>query len=308
LPPVDTDTTLNTMQHSLGRRGPVGMGRPSRRRLERGATVLIAAAISSFGSISSARGQAPQAPAAPGVPSPYTAPAPTPLETGGLRPPSSPATPPSTAGESETVRQLERAEREDAGRGLEFFWIDVEGGYEYVALQAIRSNGLLDGDRVADSGSCLTLGFGAGVRLIFLTLGGRFRLARQSTWDLYTLDGEVGLHLPMGALEPSFTLAAGYAALDVASVDGVPVFDAERIDVSGLNVRLGANLDFYVNPLLSFGARGTVELLALWRNGSAQPLETPEPAGLAAVNATYARDGDGIGLGLAASATMGLHF
>jgi hypothetical protein len=206
--------------------------------------------------------------------------------------------PPAT-GESETLRQLERAERDDAGRGLEFFWVDVEGGYEYLSLQAFRASSLLDGEAVADSGAGLSLGLGAGVRLIFLTLGGRFRLARISAWDLYTLDAELGLHLPVGALEPSFTFAAGYAALDVASAEGVPNVDAERVDVSGLDVRLGANLDYYVNPLLSFGARGSFEVLALWRAGAEQPAETP---------AEYARDGDGIGFGMTLSAAVGLHF
>jgi hypothetical protein len=300
---MHADTTLNTMLRSLSRPGPAGTQRPSRWRFARRAAILTATAISSIGSVSSARGQSPQTPANPGAPSPYTAPAPTPLETGGLRPPSSPTAPPPSAGPSETVRQLKRAEREDAGRGLEFFWIDVEGGYEYVALQALRSNGLLDGDAVADAGSCLALGFGAGVRLIFLTLGGRFRLARQRAWDLYTLDAEVGLHLPMGALEPSFTLAAGYAALGSASADSLPALDTARVDVSGANVRLGANLDYYVNPLLSFGGRATVELLALWRGGAEQPADVP-----AVTAASYARDGDGLGLGLATSATMGLHF
>src|SRR4051794_14604786 len=61
----------------------------------------------------------------------YPAPTPPPLQSGGLTPPpSSPAAP--NPGESETYRQLERAEREDAGRGLEFVWLGVEAGYEYL--------------------------------------------------------------------------------------------------------------------------------------------------------------------------------
>ncbi len=268
--------------------------------LRRLSHALVAAAIPTIGGLSVARAQSPHNPAYPSTPSPYTPSPPGPLEAGGLRPPAS--APPPTP-ESETLERLERAEREDAGRGLEFFWFDVEGGYEYLSLSALRSNGLLDGDAVADSGSGLALGAGVGVRLIFLTLGGRVRLARLSAWDLWTLDGEVGLHMPLGALEPSFTFAAGYALLASPNAEGLPELDAAIVDVSGINARLGGNLDYYVNPLLSFGVRGSAEVLALWRSGAAVPAGVP-----ADTAAAYTRDGDGIGFGVTLSADVGLHF
>jgi hypothetical protein len=299
---VGTNVTLVTMQSALGRWGCPRTGKAWIGLVQRFWVALATAAIPSIGGLSVAHAQTPPGPAYPSAPYPYAAPTPTPLEAGGLRPPSS-TTPSPAASESETLRQLERAEHEDAGRGLEFFWVDVEGGYEYLSLQGFRSNALLDGDAVADAGSGYALGVGAGVRLIFVTLGGRFRLARASDWDLYTLDAEVGLHLPFGALEPSFTFAAGYAALGSPSAEGSSGFDAGLVDVSGVNARLGANLDYYVNPLLSFGARGSFEALALWRGGAEQPAAVP--AGTAA---TYARDGDGVGFGLTLSAALGLHF
>jgi hypothetical protein len=263
---------------------------------------LAAAAICSIGSAETARAQAPQNPGYPGVTSPYTPSPNPPLEAGGLRPPTS-SMPSSARSESETIEQLERAEREDAGRGLEFFWVDVEGGYEYASLRAFRSDALLGAGAVEDSGSGLALGVGAGVRVIFLTFGGRLRLMRASAWDLWTLDAEVGLHLPIGALEPSFTFAAGYAWLGAPNAEGTPGFDAGAVDVSGVNARLGANLDYYVNPLLSFGARASFEALALWRAGAAQPAAVP-----AEVAESYAQDGDGIGFGVTLGATAGLHF
>jgi len=262
---------------------------------------LAAAAISSIGSPATARAQSPQSPAYPSAPSPYQPPSAPPLEAGGLRPPTS-SMPTAPRAESETLEQLERAEREDAGRGLEFFWVEVEGGYEYASLAAFRSDALL-GAGIDDSGSGLALGVGAGVRVIFLTLGGRFRLLRASAWDLWTLDAEVGLHLPLGALEPSFTFAAGYAWLGVAGVDGVPGFDSDAVDVAGVDARLGANLDYYVNPLLSFGVRASFDALALWRSGGAQPASVPAQAA-----ETYARDGDGVGFGVTFGAAAGLHF
>jgi hypothetical protein len=199
------------------------------------------------------------------------------------------------------VQRLERAEREDSGRGLEFVWVDVEGGYEYLSLQAFHSSSLLDGNVLADSGSGLCLGVGAGVRLVFLTLGARFRIAQLSDWNLWTLGGELALHLPLGALEPSFSVGVGYAALANPAADGLPELDAALIDISGVDARLGANLDYYVNPLLSFGARGSFELLALWRAGA----EGVSSAGLPEL---YASDGDGIGYAVTVSLDVGLHF
>jgi hypothetical protein len=263
---------------------------------------LATTAIFMIGSSSSAGAQSPQGPHYPSAPSPYTAPAPPPLVAGGLRPPAAVAPEP---GESETIRRLERAEREDAGRGLEFFWVDLDAGYQYVSLQAFHDDGLLDGDLMKDSGSGLAVGVGAGVRLIFVTLGARLRLAELGDYRLWTLGGELGLHLPMGALEPSFTFGVGYAALGTPSSDARDDFAADQVDVDGVDARLGANLDYYVNPLLSVGARGTFEALALWRSGVDQPLA---PADGAPAPEVYGRDGSGIGLGVTLSAAVGLHF
>lgn len=252
-----------------------------------------AAAICSIGRPPGAFAQS--APTYPSVPSPYTPSAPPPLEAGGLRPPAPVAAPP---GESETLQRLERAEREDAGRGLEFLWVDVEGGYGYMDLQALRSHSLLDGTAVSDAGGGLMLGAGAGVRFIFLTLGARFRLTQLESFDLWTLGGEVGLHLPHGAFEPSFTFGVAYAGVASPSVAGL---NPDDLDMSGVSARLGASLEYYVNPLLSFGVRGSLEALSLWRSGAEQPAGSP-------IVEFYAQDGSGTGIGGALSGTAGLHF
>jgi hypothetical protein len=234
----------------------------------------------------------------------YPAPAAPPLQTGGLTPPAS--SPAANQGGNETYRQLERAEREDAGRGLEFVWLGVESGYEYLSLDGLHAGRLVDARVLDSSGSSLLLGAGAGVRLIFLTLGARFRLARQSAWDLWTLNAEVGLHLPLGALEPSFTFSAGYASLGSFEAQNAPAgFESGRIDISGLDTRLGAALDWYLNPLLSLGVQGNVELLVLSRARAAQPaLAASAPE----LGEFYARDGSGVGVGLSLTAVAGLHF
>ncbi len=267
--------------------------------LQRAAAGAVAVA-SSIAISSIARAQAAPSPY-PSLAPKYAPADPPPLETGGLTPP---PTTPLPAGESTTVNQLERAEREDAGRGLEFVWVEADAGYEYISLQTFQANALLDAEVVEDQGSAFAFGLGAGVRLIFLTLGARFRLAQFSDWDLWTLNGEVGLHVPLGVLEPAFTFGAGYASLGALDLGGNAALDPDRIDVSGFDVRLGAELNWYVNPLLSLGVRGSGELLVLYRNGAA-PGPTPNEQEAARV---YERDGDGIGIAVSASGVVGLHF
>ena len=200
--------------------------------------------------------------------------------------------------------QLDRAEREDAGRGLEFVWLNVEAGYEYISLQGLKDDSLLDADLIEDTGSAFAFGVGAGVRLIFFTLGARFRLAKLSAWDLWTLNGEAGFHVPLGALEPSFTLSAGYASLGAVSADDAAQgLDVGDIKASGFDARVGAALDWYVNPLLSIGAQGSFEVLMLSRDATAQPAGVP-----AELVEVYERDGDGVGLAVTATGVVGLHF
>lgn len=249
-----------------------------------------------------ARAQAP-APAYPPVTEPPAgAPVEPPLTTGGLTPPPTTETRP---GETETLDSLERAEREDSGRGLEFVWVEAEAGYEYLALQSFQANSLVDAAVVADNGSAFAFGAGAGVRLVFITLGARFRVAQFTDWDLWTLNGEIGLHVPLGVLEPSFTFGAGYASLGAFDLNNAAGFSADGVDVSGFNARAGAALDWYVNPLLSVGAHSSFDLLVLYRDAApANALTEANPE----LQEVYARDGDGIGIGVTVTGVVGLHF
>ena len=105
---------------------------------------------------------------------------------------------------------------------------------------------------------------------------------------------------------PSFTLSAGYATLGNITASSTPAgFAADDVDIGGFNTRLGAALDWYLNPLLSLGVRGNVELLVLSRSGGAQPeLAAAAPQ----LGELYSRDGSGVGLGASMTAVLGLHF
>jgi hypothetical protein len=98
-------------------------------RVMRAPAPLLCFALAVTAASGAARAQAPlAAPPAPAQPT---------LSLGGLAPPSSDTAPPSGAGAPTTATHLEESRRDDSGRGLEFVYFDVGGGFEYAALAAL---------------------------------------------------------------------------------------------------------------------------------------------------------------------------
>jgi hypothetical protein len=222
------------------------------------------------------------------------APAPGGMQAGGLTPPSTQSGPPAPqpTQPTQTQQRLERASAEDSGRGLEFVYFDVEGGIQHVALQNLHASSDLVPDAVKRSDAGSLLGTAAGVRLLYLTVGPRFRFAHFHDWNLWSLDLEVGWHVPLGNIEPYAMLGAGYSRL-ARSAEGQ--VGADGVTVKGYNVRLAGGVDYYVTNVLSVGALVTAELIGLSRGGIAQP-------------GFYAIDSSTLGTGFAGSAVAGLHF
>ena len=111
---------------------------------------------------------------------------------------------------------------------------------------------------------------------------------------LWTLGGEVGMHIPMGSLEPYFSVGGGYTS---GAFDGV-----EGVSASGFNLRPLAGLDYYVSNTLSLGGTLSGDILFLNRPKVAV-------ADLGALDpAIYGEDGSGIGAGVTFTAVVGLHF
>lgn len=228
------------------------------------------------------------------------------LEAGGLRPPEAVQADPSPTPRTQTEAALDRADREDSGRGLEFAWLNAEVGPEVLGLQTLKSKALVDGQLLDTTGTGMSYGAGIGLRLLVFTVGARFRFANFSDWQLWTLGAEAGMHIPLGRLEPYFSLGAGYASLGG--------FDAARFEVvpnnaHGLNLRGGVGLDVYLTNSFSVGGNLSGEFLFLSRGASSPP---NVPAATSAeqqhANAVYQVDGSGIGAGATLSAVLGLHF
>jgi hypothetical protein len=221
------------------------------------------------------------------------------LEAGGLRPPEAidAGEPEPQDPEAAVEGDLERADREDAGRGLEWFWLNAEVGVEHLGLHTFKDNQLVAPELVKTTQTGLVYGAGVGLRLLAFTVGARFRLGSFSDWQLWTLMAEGALHIPLGKLEPYFTLGLGYASLGSFSASSP---SASEADARGFSGRLGFGMDFYLSNTLSIGANLTGDALFLSRAAVAGA-----DGGEAAI---YASDGSGIGAGASLTCVLGLHF
>lgn len=243
-------------------------------------------------------------PAAPAAESPST------LSAGGLAPPPAVETAPAPGAQpgantqpgaptpASTEAQLNRADVEDSGRGLEFVWLNAEAGVIHVGLNTFHHRNMLDPALVKTNETGFVTGAGAGVRLVFLTVGARFRYALMPDYAMWSLGLEGGVHAPFGNFEPYGTLDLGYAA-----------FASTRHNigesVNGFDARLGGGADYYLAPMFSVGVNVSADLLFLHRADFGMP--TPA-GGCQGAPVDDCRSGNSIGGALSATAVAGLHF
>lgn len=247
----------------------------------------------------------------PGLAFADEAPAGADLEAGGLKPPAPVEASPDTA-PSAPEAQLDLAKKEDSGRGLEFVWLNVDLGGEYLGLHTLKASQLVDSNLVKSKGLGALYGAGLGLRLLVFTVGARFRLGNFEDWQVWTLNAEAGLRIPLGRVEPYFTFGGGYASLaDFKGSDFGASLKSAGVKANGLDVRGGAGIDVYLTNTLSVGCNLTGELLFLGRSGNSSVL-VPLPAGASPetqnARAVFGAHGSGIGAGATLSAVLGLHF
>lgn len=198
-----------------------------------------------------------------------------------------------------TEVDLQKADREDSGRGLEFVWLNGEIGIGHFGLGTFKHDNLAAPNSDTQQ-TGLVVGGGAGVRLVFWTVGARFRYAAFSDWKLWTLGLEGGLHMPLGALEPYATVGVGYASVGSFSGEGrVTPGPSDEFSAKGLDARLGLGLDYYLTNMFSVGLNVTGDMLVLSRSAISDPAFAGTP---------YASDGSSIGAGVTATFVGGLHF
>jgi hypothetical protein len=207
---------------------------------------------------------APALPPGP-APQPPPPPLPPPLAAGGLTAP-----PPDNPTEEEertpTEKKLDESEEDDSGRGLTWFWLEAEGGFEHIGLETFdvdESN--LTAGFVSTEASGGFVGAGLGARLFFLTLGPRGRIGFFENWQLYSLGGELGFRFQLGIVEPHFELGGGYCAIGrVADALGGTT---DSVNIDGAYGRVSAGLDFLLAGYLTLGVGASWEFFGMKRPG-----------------------------------------
>jgi hypothetical protein len=223
------------------------------------------------------------------------------LQAGGLKPPEAVQNDANAPPPSQTEATLDRADKEDSGRGLEFVWLNAEAGPEYLGLQTLKAKGLVDGSVIHSKDLGMAYGAGLGVRLLVFTLGARFRFGNFPDWQTWSLNAEGGMHIPLGRVEPYVTFGGGYASLGAYNKSKLNGFALNA--AHGFDVRAGAGVDWYLTNTFSVGGNLTGEMIYLSR--SATPIVAMDrvPGG-----SGFGPSGSGIGMGATLSAVLGLHF
>jgi hypothetical protein len=259
-----------------------------------------------------------QAPPAPGQPVPAPGqPAPSPypadVQAGGLAPPPATTTTTSPAPvPTKTEKELDEAKKKDSKRGLEWFWLNAEGGFSQVDLKTFQGNEDFTFGFVPTQATGATVGAGLGVRLLVLTIGARGRIGFFDPWQMFTVGGEIGIHIPLGRVEPHFELGGGYAAL--GSVRGLAQGATDAISIAGGYGRISGGVDVYLTPWFSVGLLVSGDFLAMVRPGLSLPQIDSIKADPNLSDAQrLAADGLGLegssyGTAWGATGVLGLHF
>jgi hypothetical protein len=226
---------------------------------------------------------------------------PPPMQSGGLAPPpkdSGPPPPPPPQG-GPTQLQLEQAGEKDSGRGLDFVYFEMEGGAQFASLEAITKSGTLIPPTSSSSGFGPLFGVSSGLRLLYFTVGPRFRFAHTNDWDLWTLNLDFGWRVPLGRVEPHGEMGAGFAKVGHSADKIADVY--RDVSVTGFDIRLGGGVDYFPTNMFSIGVTVDADFMRLSR-GRVVPLRSA--TGLDA----FMSDASSLGLAVTGCAVVGFHF
>ncbi len=173
---------------------------------------------------------------------------PPPISTGapyGPYPPYAPSTTASSLPPSVTSRPSQD-EEDDSGLGLEWVWLNADLGGAYANMQSFSASTFAL--QKTESGGPM-FGVGAGVRLLFFTLGVRVRdLQLSSIGSLWQLDVEAGFHTRIWRIDPYFGVRGGYdfvGSLNASSVQVAAGGSPSDVSVHGFNMGPMVGIDYY---------------------------------------------------------------
>ncbi len=202
-------------------------------------------------------------------------------------------------------------ESQDSGLGLEWVYLNADAGFAYTNMESLSATNLALAKASSAGGA---FGIGAGVRLLFFTLGVRARDLQLSAFNLWELNAEAAFHIRIWRIDPYFGVRGGYAfvgELGSTSVNVLSGSSTSDVSVHGVNVGPMFGIDVYLSSLVSIGGDANAEFLFLKRPAA------PLPAGVTQADVMmlppqqqqlYQLSGSSVGFGVIATAHLGLHF
>lgn len=175
--------------------------------------------------------------------------------------------------------------------------LSAESGAEWVDVETLRIAPNFVPSMVRSHAWGFVEGVAASMRVLFLTVGPRFRYAHFHDWDLWTLNGELGWNVPLGRVEPSLVVSAGYARIGHAADSNLGLEDG--VSIQGYDIRICIGADVRLTKLLSIGALFSGEIMGLTRP------EANEPHGF--VQDFYNLRSSSIATAATGSLALGLH-
>jgi hypothetical protein len=166
-----------------------------------------------------------------------------------------------------TAPRAVRAEGRDTEEKSRFIGLaaEIEGATTGVTWNRVA----VDQDRqsvnmVRSSSRGPTIGIGAGLRLLMMTIGPRFRMTSLDGSRLTTIGGELAMSVPIQILEIRASMGGGYASLGHIDQPDPTVGAAPA---QGYYARIGLGLHVHATRLIAFGGGVTYEILAVAPSG-----------------------------------------
>lgn len=213
-----------------------------------------------------------------------------------------------------TNAQLDQAEREDSGRSFELFWVDGQIGGSYINMRQFSSD-TFQIENASSGGPAFSLG--TGFRFVVFVAGVRARYNALSAFNLWQLNAEAGLKLPIKSFDFLIGLHGGYSFVGslgntaLATNTNTPT-NTDDVKIRGFNAGLDVALDYYVSPMFSVGAGIIGDFLFLNRPPTALPANfnqlTVDQQNAVKNDPLYQKSGTSAGLNLGAALRLGLHF
>lgn len=166
------------------------------------------------------------------------------------------------------------------------------------------------------SGGGFMAGVGAGIRIVFVSLGARLRWQKLSPFNLVQANGELLFKLPISKVDVIIGGHGGYSGVGslndlFAGNSTTNAALADSVNVKGWNAGIDLGFDYFISRYFSLGLGLTGDFLFLQRPKSGLPAGfdqlPPEVQAEYQNSDVYKYDGKSVGFGFGAALRVGFH-